>query len=67
MQGLKDLRVIDHSSGIAGPYCSKLFADAGADVIKLEAKAGDPLRPWSKSCSEISNFRSSCKLRSCCS
>ena len=44
MNGLKSLRVIDHSSGIAGPYCAKLFADAGADVIKLEAPGGDPLR-----------------------
>ena len=46
MHGL-DLRVVDHSSGIAGPYCSKLFADAGADVIKLEPPGGDPLRAWS--------------------
>jgi len=47
MHGLKDLRVIEHASGIAGPYCSKMFADAGADVIKLEAPGGDPLRSWS--------------------
>ena len=47
MNGLKDLRVIDHSGGIAGAYCSKLFADAGADVIKLETESGDPLRKWS--------------------
>ncbi|MBW2230518.1 MAG: CoA transferase [Deltaproteobacteria bacterium] len=47
MHGLKELRVIDHSSGIAGPYCSKLFADAGADVVKLEGPLGDPLRTWS--------------------
>ena len=47
IHGLKDVRVIDHASGIAGPYCSKLFADAGADVIKLEAPGGDPLRRWS--------------------
>jgi len=47
MYGLRDLRVVDHSTGIAGPYCAKLFADAGADVIKLEAPGGDPLRAWS--------------------
>jgi len=47
VHGLKDIRVIDFSSGVAGPYCSKLFADGGADVIKLEAPAGDPLRSWS--------------------
>jgi len=49
VRGLKDIRVIDASSGIAGPYCSKLFADAGADVIKLEPPSGDPLRRWSSS------------------
>ncbi len=47
MRGLKALRVLDFSSEIAGPYCSKLFADAGADVIKVETRKGDPLRGWS--------------------
>jgi len=47
VRGLKALRVLDFSSQIAGPYCSKLFADAGADVIKVEPPEGDPLRRWS--------------------
>lgn len=47
MHGLGDLRVIDFSTGIAGPYATKLLADAGADVIKVEKAAGDPLRRWS--------------------
>ena len=47
MHGLRDLRIIDLSSGIAGAYCTKLFADAGADVVKVEAPEGDPLRRWS--------------------
>ncbi|MDG2336278.1 MAG: CoA transferase [Myxococcota bacterium] len=47
MRGLKDLRVVDASSGVAGPYCSKLFVDAGAEVIKLEPAEGDVLRRWS--------------------
>ena len=44
MEGLGKIRVIDFSSWIAGPYTSKLFADAGADIIKIESAQGDPLR-----------------------
>ncbi len=46
MHGLADYRVIDASSGIAGAYCAKLLADAGADVVKLESPGGDALRAW---------------------
>lgn len=35
------LKVIDASQGIAGPYCAKLLADYGADVIKVEPREGD--------------------------
>ena len=41
---LDGLRIIDLTSGIAGPYCTKLFVDAGADVIKVEAPTGDRMR-----------------------
>ena len=44
MSALADLRVVDLSIGIAGPFCAKLFADFGADVIKIEPPNGDPIR-----------------------
>ncbi len=41
---LADVRVVDLSSGISGAYCTKLLADAGADVVKVEGPHGDPFR-----------------------
>src|SRR4051794_15082341 len=43
--------VVDLSTGIAGAYCSKLLADGGARVLKVERGAGDPLRSWASSAS----------------
>jgi crotonobetainyl-CoA:carnitine CoA-transferase CaiB-like acyl-CoA transferase len=43
------LRILDLSSNIAGPYASKLYLDAGAQVTKIEAPGGDPLRLWTAS------------------
>jgi crotonobetainyl-CoA:carnitine CoA-transferase CaiB-like acyl-CoA transferase len=45
--------VIDLSVGIAGAYCSKLLADGGATVVKVEPPEGDPLRRWTSSGAEI--------------
>lgn len=46
---LKDVRIIELGSLIAGPYAGSLFAQFGADVIKVEPpKIGDPLRKWRK-------------------
>ena len=44
MSALSDLRVVDLSTGVAGPFCSKMFADFGADVIKVEPPDGDDSR-----------------------
>src|SRR3954471_11559952 len=50
---LPDLRVIDFSQGISGAYCTKLFADAWADVVKAEPPGGDPLRRWTASGADL--------------
>ncbi len=43
---LVGLRVVELGSDIAGPYCTKLLVDLGAEVYKIELPSGDPLRRW---------------------
>ncbi|MEE9150202.1 MAG: CoA transferase [Candidatus Tectomicrobia bacterium] len=43
---LEGVRVIDLTRDVAGPYASKLLADQGAEVIKLEPPGNDPSRTF---------------------
>jgi formyl-CoA transferase len=48
-QPLAGVKVVEFGTLIAGPFCSRILAEFGAEVIKIEAPGeGDPLRKWRK-------------------
>lgn len=44
---LKGVRVVEFGTLIAGPFCARILAEFGAEVVKVESPdGGDPLRQW---------------------
>ncbi len=56
---LKGLRVIEICSTIAGPACTRLMADFGAEVIKIEPPEGDPVRQMGQHVDDVSLYAAS--------
>ena len=46
---LAGVKVLELGTLIAGPFCTRILAEFGAEVIKVESPdGGDPLRQWRK-------------------
>lgn len=56
---LEGVKVVDLGAWIAGPFTSKLLAELGAEVIKVEPIEGDPVRPMYRIIASVSRGKRS--------
>lgn len=65
MQPLSGLKVVELARILAGPWAGQTLADLGAEVIKVEAPAGDDTRQWGPPFVEHDGERSAAYFHSC--